>query len=758
MEDFFFSILNLLTTSPGNLVYHLVVGFAVLSALQAVIFDKRAERHPARSRTILGLSLLVLSQFGQFLATGLAWQGLVDLHFFLPPLDRAFIAFSLVIVAWLWVLPKPHRVGDILTTLLLFATLLAFLLSLAAWSNQVTVIPFNGTWLDQYWVGAGALLIALALVSLVIWRPAAWGWGFAMLAVLLLGLAAQFFWFDPESDFSGSIRLAQLVTFPLLPALTLRFKQLEEQPAENRAQAPQPVLKERRKHSADPRAVHAWLQVVANPQTNDLPTQIARAVAQTMFADLCYLVTCPTSQDHLTLVGGYDLIREQALPPTQIERAQVSTIANAVTRGRSVCLGGEAGDSPDLPNLAREIGLDDCGNICLIPLAKGGQSWGAILLLSPYSNRNWAPEDQTYLSSSIETITDLLMTSPEAQRTTPPAEVSAEPTRAVVDELLQQLETLKQENHLLLNEISIMRQAETNTQPTDQPEASLRPSPSSQVEQLEAQLRQTQVELAHLQNLLADADQKSQRLSATPELTTSENREEILAIAQELRQPLASLTGYTDLILSESAGILGGLQRKFMERIRASTERMQSMIDELIQVTAHPGSIHKDIEPVPVSEVIDAVVTENRAQIQEKNITFQIDFPETLPHLNIERDAFEQIVSQLVQNAILISPYDGAIRLHCSTEAPGTASAYFLFQVTDQGGGVDPSDLPHVFSKRVKAEIPLIQGIGDRGTGLSIAKTLIEAHQGRIWVESDPGKTTTISILVPMLAATETET
>lgn len=71
-------------------------------------------------------------------------------------------------------------------------------------------------------------------------------------------------------------------------------------------------------------------------------------------------------------------------------------------------------------------------------------------------------------------------------------------------------------------------------------------------------------------------------------------------------------------------------------------------------------------------------------------------------------------------------------------------------QVTDSGGGVAVEDLPRVFLRRFRAELPLIQGLADNGLGLSIARTLVEAHRGRIWVESKPGQTTTFSVLLPV--------
>jgi signal transduction histidine kinase len=75
---------------------------------------------------------------------------------------------------------------------------------------------------------------------------------------------------------------------------------------------------------------------------------------------------------------------------------------------------------------------------------------------------------------------------------------------------------------------------------------------------------------------------------------------------------------------------------------------------------------------------------------------------------------------------------------------------YVLLQVTDTGGGIPAEDLPRVFTRLYRADNVLIQGVGDTGVGLSIAKTLTEAQKGRIWVESEIGKGSTFSVLLPI--------
>mgnify|MGYP000989386449 CR=1 FL=1 len=113
-------------------------------------------------------------------------------------------------------------------------------------------------------------------------------------------------------------------------------------------------------------------------------------------------------------------------------------------------------------------------------------------------------------------------------------------------------------------------------------------------------------------------------------------------------------------------------------------------------------------------------------------------------------DDIQQILVHLLQNAGTVTPVEGTIVLKVRIDQGSAAEPYLLFQITDSGGGIAPADLPKVFSRRYRAEHPLILGVGDTGVGLSIAKTLTEAHGGRIWVESEPGKSTTFSVLLPL--------
>jgi len=129
----------------------------------------------------------------------------------------------------------------------------------------------------------------------------------------------------------------------------------------------------------------------------------------------------------------------------------------------------------------------------------------------------------------------------------------------------------------------------------------------------------------------------------------------------------------------------------------------------------------------------------------------RVDLPEQLPRLQADRDALGQIFFHLLKNAGDASPIEGEILIRATTYQTDDKQEYVLIQVADQGGGIPVQDLPRVFSRSYRADKPIIEGVGDAGVGLSIAKTLVEAHNGRIWVDTETGKGSTFSVLIPLL-------
>jgi signal transduction histidine kinase len=265
-------------------------------------------------------------------------------------------------------------------------------------------------------------------------------------------------------------------------------------------------------------------------------------------------------------------------------------------------------------------------------------------------------------------------------------------------------------------------------------------------------------EVASLKIQLEESQRKVQQMESRPvDYNVPAAQADIIAsIAQELRQPMSSIVGYTDLLLGESVGILGALQRKFLERVKASTERMGALVDDLIQVSSSGGEkVDLTPESVDLNTLIDEAVALTMGQLREKNILLRVDIPVPLPSITADKDAMQQIFIHLLQNAGSASRMEGEITIRAVLKKEEGEQDFILLQVTDSGAGISPEDMPRVFSRLYRADNALIQGVGDTGVGLSIVKTLVEAHGGRIWVDSEIGKGSTFSILLPV---TEVET
>ncbi|MDH3676078.1 MAG: ATP-binding protein, partial [Anaerolineae bacterium] len=245
----------------------------------------------------------------------------------------------------------------------------------------------------------------------------------------------------------------------------------------------------------------------------------------------------------------------------------------------------------------------------------------------------------------------------------------------------------------------------------------------------------------------------------TAEAEGQKARDEFIAsLSQELRTPMTSITGYTDLLVGESVGMLGEMQRKFLQRIKANIERMNTMLNDLIGVTAIDAG-QLEIRPalVDMAEVIEDTIIGARAQLEENEITLNMNVSEDVPPVEADPDSVRQIMSNLLGNAIKSTPAGGAIEIstHIHEENGGTptdgfSGPYLKVSIRDSGGGIAQKDLDRVFERFYRAERPLIEGLGETGVGLSIVKSLVEAHGGRVWVDTEMGDGSVFSFLLPI--------
>jgi len=771
-------VFSLLTTDTGNLTYHLVLAFSIAGALQAAFTYARTGDSSQGRRMVFGLSLLLLIQLALFASSGLVWQGLIDAGSVLPPLDRAAILISLILIIWLWAFPDPQRAADGAALLIGLLTITMLALGITWWSGQDQSIGFNGSLPDTAATIYALVLVAIGVVLMLFRRPAGWGVGLAMLAIILAGHLADLTMPVTEGDYSGALRLALMAAFPLLLVLPQRF------PALVVGSVPGRVSTGRAKASltaTDMQLASELLKLAVENDVNKAYPILARTVAGLMQADLCVLVIPPEDSGDMLIAAGYDSIGDRYFQDLQLENHKAPVLASTLRRGQSLRLPASS-TSPDLSGLARTLNLEKTGDLLAASLKPAGNDYAVlgILLLSPYSHRSWGEDDEARLNDLTVLLVRLLQRSEEIfeqQKELQQTRMAAEHAQSVIERarkerenLLEQLSTLSasaEKDRSQLKSLAAMLAAQEAVHKTIdnlqeeneelQKVVSQEPDgPPAESEHVEGELRLALQEIALLKDSLSEADKKILDLQNVQDHTqngelSSQQVEVMASLAQELRQPMSSILGYTDFLLGESVGILGALQRKFLERIRVATERMDRLVDDLIQMTTVERSKFQIIsQAVDLNAVIDEAIAVTSDQLRQKNIALRVDMPEHLPNLNAERDSLQQVVINLLKNAGAVTPSGGEILLHARIESSDGEQDYVLLQVSDSGEGIDPDDVPRVFSRLYGTSDKPIRGLGETGIGMSIVKTMVESTGGRIWVDSKPGYGSTFSVLFPI--------
>ncbi len=230
----------------------------------------------------------------------------------------------------------------------------------------------------------------------------------------------------------------------------------------------------------------------------------------------------------------------------------------------------------------------------------------------------------------------------------------------------------------------------------------------------------------------------------------AEEREALLGMVSELRTPMTSIIGYTDLLLTEQVGILNAMQTQFLERVKANIERMGQMLDDLVKIVS-PEQTRDITEPEPVDllHVLEEAIVGMAARFRERRVGVRMDMPDELSPVRANRDALYQIILRLLSNAVLCSREGSEIVIRARDQKVEQGTAFVHISITDTCGGIAPEDMPRVFRRFYRAQQPLIQGMGESGIGMAMVKTLVEANGGRIWVESEPGIGSTFTFILP---------
>jgi two-component system, OmpR family, sensor histidine kinase BaeS len=226
---------------------------------------------------------------------------------------------------------------------------------------------------------------------------------------------------------------------------------------------------------------------------------------------------------------------------------------------------------------------------------------------------------------------------------------------------------------------------------------------------------------------LASADQQRRNMTAD--------------VAHELRTPIHILRGNLE-------GLLDGVYEATPTQIESMLDEIRllsRLVDDLQTISlAEAGQLHLSVEEINIAELLADVQTSFSGQTEELGVNLTIDVDDADLTVNADAGRLDQVLGNLVGNALRYAPAESCVRLEAESSPMGVR-----LRIRDEGQGISPEDIPFIFDRFYRAEKSRTREEGGSGLGLAIAKQLIQLHHGKISVESEEGKGTTFIIDLP---------
>jgi signal transduction histidine kinase len=221
-------------------------------------------------------------------------------------------------------------------------------------------------------------------------------------------------------------------------------------------------------------------------------------------------------------------------------------------------------------------------------------------------------------------------------------------------------------------------------------------------------------------------------------------------LSHELRTPINAIMGYASILDDEVLGPLPPRQHEAVQRILDGSDAMLRLVDDLLEMSRiQAGKFLPSPRPMQLGETVQGVVASLQPRAAQKHLALVPDLPDPLPAVYADPQRVAQVLANLVGNAIKFTPEGGEITVRACH-----AGAWLRCEVTDTGPGIDRKDHDKLFQPFSQLDMSATRQHGGVGLGLGIAKALVEAHQGQIGLESEPGRGSTFWFTLPVIFET----
>ena len=222
-------------------------------------------------------------------------------------------------------------------------------------------------------------------------------------------------------------------------------------------------------------------------------------------------------------------------------------------------------------------------------------------------------------------------------------------------------------------------------------------------------------------------------------------RDFVANVSHEFKTPLTAIQGFAETLL---AGAMDDRQNRvrFLEIILDHSRRLARLTDDLLKLSKMDAErLELEIRRLSVSQFVESCIEITQRSAAEKDLRISVNVGEKLPDIAADRRLLAEVLQNLLDNAIQYTPSGGQIMVSASANGNEVT-----FTVSDTGIGIPRADQPRIFERFYRVDVARSREVGGTGLGLSIAKHLVEAHGGRIWVESEVGQGSQFHFTVPV--------
>jgi hypothetical protein len=398
------NIFTILDSPDASLIIYLLSSALLMISLMVNYQFWRRNSAVISWRLTISLALMLLVELAALTATALLNSDPQTGNSWLPPIDRFQMAFLLVWVMWIWAFPESTPWADILTVLITFALLAAFILTLTIWPLAAPGSNFNAHWLDLGWqVGCLGYLILMVII-IYIRRMRLWGAGLLAGLLFISGHTLQIIFSGLTDNYSGPVRLVTLIALPLLLILPQGYPSTSSE-AHATALRRGRDKRDRRRFSTELPTALGFLSLAWEDIPITVMQLLVKSIGRALLADICLFTTPPNQNNQVTILAGYDFYNHTDIKETRLDRQRIPMIIDALNNSRSFRLSEDYRDTPDAAYLCRLVRFNGNAPLLFHPVSKPN-AWqvGGILLLTPYSRRAWTQDDSRYITGLTEAL------------------------------------------------------------------------------------------------------------------------------------------------------------------------------------------------------------------------------------------------------------------------------------------------------------------------------------------------------------------